>query len=417
MTAAIELPPRLFHDCLSPTDGSTPARFLSALSEAAVGLHVETCNLLDLGEYRRLGHCRLTSLAVPAPVTVSSWGGLDRDEIVNETTHGAWRIECKDGEILHAVSSRWRDGYDNETRTWLLARSQEVARAFALDLARTTNDPGESILVFHGSCWNRNRELYTATQQASFDGLVLARDLKQRIRDDFRRFLDSRRAYEEAGLSWRRGALFLGPPGNGKTHTLRALVKELEIPSLYVQSVKSQYSTEEANLKRVFERARQLRPCALVLEDVDALVNDSNRSFFLNQLDGFEKNVGLIVLATTNHPERLDPAILDRPSRFDRKYTFALPELEERTAYLELWKRKLGARAAWTGSTLQRVAERTQGFSFAYLQELVISTLTTTVSAGGSFEDVLELECGALAEQIRLGGAIAGDQLAMPEEE
>ncbi|MEO7111997.1 MAG: AAA family ATPase [Polyangiaceae bacterium] len=71
------------------------------------------------------------------------------------------------------------------------------------------------------------------------------------------------------------------------------------------ESVKARYETEEANLKRVFERARQLRPCVLVLEDLDALINPENRSFFLNQLDGFEKNVGMIVLATTNHPEKI----------------------------------------------------------------------------------------------------------------
>ena len=68
----------------------------------------------------------------------------------------------------------------------------------------------------------------------------------------------------------------------------------------------------------VFERARGLRPCVLVLEDLDSLVNDENRSFFLNQIDGFEQNHGLMILATTNHPDRIDSAIIDRPSRFDR---------------------------------------------------------------------------------------------------
>lgn len=66
-----------------------------------------------------------------------------------------------------------------------------------------------------------------------------------------------------------------------------------------------------------------------------------NRSFFLNELDGFATNVGIVALATTNHPERLDPSILDRPSRFDRKYPFELPVMAERQSYIELWNTSL----------------------------------------------------------------------------
>lgn len=70
---------------------------------------------------------------------------------------------------------------------------------------------------------------------------------------------------------------------------------------------------------QVFEKARSEAPCVLILEDLDSLINDNNRSFFLNQLDGLENNDGLLVIGSTNHYERLDPAITKRPSRFDRK--------------------------------------------------------------------------------------------------
>ena len=76
---------------------------------------------------------------------------------------------------------------------------------------------------------------------------------------------------------------------------------------------------EEGSMQEVFNKARQLSPCVLILEDMDSLINDRNRSFFLNQLDGIEGNDGLLILATTNHFDRLDPALNSRPSRFDRK--------------------------------------------------------------------------------------------------
>jgi transitional endoplasmic reticulum ATPase len=72
-------------------------------------------------------------------------------------------------------------------------------------------------------------------------------------------------------------------------------------------------------MEDVFDKARQLAPCVLVLEDLDSLINDNNRSFFLNQLDGLQSNDGLLIIGTTNHLNQLDPGLSSRPSRFDRK--------------------------------------------------------------------------------------------------
>lgn len=76
---------------------------------------------------------------------------------------------------------------------------------------------------------------------------------------------------------------------------------------------------EEGSMAAVFDKARQLSPSVVILEDLDSLINDQNRSFFLNQLDGLQGNDGLLVIGTTNHFERLDPGLSTRPSRFDRK--------------------------------------------------------------------------------------------------
>jgi AAA+ superfamily predicted ATPase len=395
----MDLPHDLFQSCLSPTDSSTPVRFQVALAKAAGNLHVEACEV-DVREYEELGLCKRELLQSPTPVSISSWGGPDHDKIFRKIEEGFWRVTWRD-ETLFMVSAQWAMGWDRVKRSWVIAKDRATAVDFILDVARRTNDPGEAILVFHGSCWNRSEELFAETKHASFDDLILAQTLKAQIREDFARFLKSRAAYEDHGLAWRRGAIFVGPPGNGKTHCVRALVNELGVPSLYVQSVKARYETEEANLKRVFERARQLRPCVLVLEDLDALINAENRSFFLNQLDGFEKNVGLIVLATTNHPEKIDAAIIDRPSRFDRTYRFDLPEIAERSAYLRLWQKKLGEKLDWSDATTAKLAEQTSGFSFAYIKELVTTSLMRAVSGEKPFGDILERECALLVAQMK----------------
>jgi SpoVK/Ycf46/Vps4 family AAA+-type ATPase len=87
---------------------------------------------------------------------------------------------------------------------------------------------------------------------------------------------------------------------------------------LYVKSFQH-WQGEEVAMQEVFDKARQLAPCVIVLEDLDALITDRNRSFFLNQLDGLQGNDGLLVIGTTNHFDRLDPGLSTRPSRFDRK--------------------------------------------------------------------------------------------------
>lgn len=79
------------------------------------------------------------------------------------------------------------------------------------------------------------------------------------------------------------------------------------------------YKGEEGGIADVFDKARQLSPCVIVLEDLDTLIDDRNRSFFLNQLDGLEGNDGLLIIGTTNHLDRLDPGLSARPSRFDRR--------------------------------------------------------------------------------------------------
>jgi len=110
--------------------------------------------------------------------------------------------------------------------------------------------------------------------------------------------------------------------GNGKTISIKVIMKTcdaLGFAPLYVKSFRIPGYSDEYAMQLVFDKARQLSPCVMVLEDLDALINDGNRSFFMNQLDGLQGNDGLLVIGTTNHFDRLDPGLSTRPSRFDRK--------------------------------------------------------------------------------------------------
>ena len=282
----------------------------------------------------------------------------------------------------------------NRARYWILADTQEIARAFFVAVCKWNTELHSEVLVFDGGSWYKDENLFQDIKGATFDNLILRGNLKQEIRDDLVQFFNSRALYEEYGIPWKRGILFIGPPGNGKTHTVKALINSMEQPCLYIKSLQG--------IQQVFDRARRTSPCILVLEDLDLQLHPQMRSAFLNELDGFAANIGIVTLATTNHPERLDPGILDRPSRFDRKYHFELPDVPERSSYLAMWNASLKPALQLSSEGISKISELTADFSFAYLKELFLSSMMQWITTPGqsTMEQVMIDKVATLREQM-----------------
>jgi transitional endoplasmic reticulum ATPase len=141
----------------------------------------------------------------------------------------------------------------------------------------------------------------------------------------------------------------------------------------------------------------------LVFEDLDSIVSDNVRSFFLNQVDGLNNNDGILMIGSTNHLERLDPGISKRPSRFDRKYLFPNPNFAERTLYAEFWRKKLlgddadeyldekmKEKIEFPEKMCKAVAGITDGFSFAYIQEAFVASLLAIAAKESGEEESIE---------------------------
>ena len=131
--------------------------------------------------------------------------------------------------------------------------------------------------------------------------------MKKTLIDDVEGFFDRKDDYKEFGVPWKRGIIFHGIPGNGKTISLKALMHFLSarsepIPTLYVKSLAGCHGPHYA-IREIFVKARATAPCLLVFEDLDSLITDQVKSFFLNEVDGLENNDGIMMIGSTNYCE------------------------------------------------------------------------------------------------------------------
>ncbi|PMD45929.1 P-loop containing nucleoside triphosphate hydrolase protein, partial [Hyaloscypha variabilis F] len=225
--------------------------------------------------------------------------------------------------------------------------------------------------------WRLDEGLYEQTQKASWDKVILDPGMKKELKSVSSRFFNSKAVYDDLGVPWKRGLIFYGPAGNGKTISIKALMHTLadrkdSVPTLYVKTAPRTF-----DIRNIFALARQMTPCLLVLEDIDTIVTTQTRSYFFNEVDGLENNDGILMVASTNHIDQLDPGLSKRPSRFDRKYLFPLPSKAERVQYVQFWRQKLKTKPEieFPGTLVEPIAGITYDFSFAYMQEAFVSSL------------------------------------------
>jgi len=237
-------------------------------------------------------------------------------------------------------------------------------------------------------------------------------------------FLKNPDRYRRAGAVGPKGVLMVGPPGTGKTLLARAVAGEAHVPFISVTGssfVEMFVGVGAARVRDLFAEARKRAPSIVFIDEIDAigqrrggqLVSNDERDQTLNQMlaemDGFDPATGVVVMAATNRPETLDPALL-RPGRFDRQVVIPLPAQAERRAILEVHVRgkQLGPDVA-----LGVVARGTPGFSGADLANLVNEAAIFAVRAGR--EVISAYDFSEARDRILLGRRDSSNAL-LPEE-
>lgn len=207
------------------------------------------------------------------------------------------------------------------------------------------------------------------------------------IIDDIKLFWNQESLYKTYNFVHKRGILLYGDPGNGKSGIIQLILKYLfESKNGIAINIKDAESLQRySQIISKFRSIEPTRPIIVILEDLDAmLVNDSwITSTLLNLLDGVKQINNVIYIATTNYPENLEARIIDRPSRFDRRYEIKFPTSDIRREYL---KYKLSEDYIKTINLEEWISE-TDGMSLSHLKELIISV----VLLGKNFDETLNI--------------------------
>jgi ATP-dependent 26S proteasome regulatory subunit len=223
--------------------------------------------------------------------------------------------------------------------------------------------------------------------------------IRSQLKKDVLDFLRLMPILSERGLPNSRGIILSGAPGTGKTMYAKSLAAEADTTTILISAEMIQ---QRHDVKSVFKLARRLSPALIIIEDIDT-AGTVSRKFtdhpilgeYLQAMDGMEDNNGVVILATTNHTENIDPAISDRPGRFDRIIEVPLPDKNQRKQIIQNLLRNMPTKVH-SGKGIDRIASKSKGLSGAWIREVVQTAMIEMIS-----EDRTEIEITDLEEGLK----------------
>ncbi|WP_233541636.1 ATP-dependent zinc metalloprotease FtsH [Mitsuokella sp. AF33-22] len=316
-------------------------------------------------------------------------------------------VEIQSNQILYTLkddSKKYKTGIMNDPN--LAERLQESGATFTQDIKEETSPllsfflawilplliffaigqymsrklmdrAGGNSMMFGGS--GNQAKIYVPSSEGIHFKDVAGEDEAKENLSEIVDYLHNPEKYSSIGASMPKGVLLVGPPGTGKTMLAKAVAGEANVPFFSIagsEFVEMFVGMGASKVRDLFKQAKEKAPCIVFIDEIDAIgqkrtgaaMGNDEREQTLNQLltemDGFEGNTGVIILAATNRPESLDPALL-RPGRFDRRVPVELPDLQGREDILKVHARKVRMAADVNFHTIARMAAGASGAELA----------------------------------------------------
>ena len=365
---------------------------------------------------------------------------------VNKETISSIKITPKSNESIYVIEGTLKSyGKDESFKAKVLEKDLSIVTEYANKLGKkykTESDPGSSSILYiivnilpiviivvtayflFGKLASSNKnsmdfgkskaKLNDGNFQVKFKDVAGLKEEKEEV-EELIDFLKNPKRFQKLGARIPKGVLLVGPPGTGKTLLAKAVAGEANVPFYYISGsdfVELFVGVGASRVRDMFKEAKRNAPCLIFIDEIDAVGRQrgtglggghDEREQTLNQLltemDGFGANEGIIIIAATNRPDVLDPALL-RPGRFDRQVTVSLPDSKERKAILEVHARnKILAKDV----NLQNIAERTPGFSGADIENLLNEAALLAVRRNRS--DISMDEIDEATDRVLMGPA------------
>ena len=250
---------------------------------------------------------------------------------------------------------------------------------------------------------NSNAKMYVKSSEGIKFSDVAGEDEAKENLAEIVEYLHNPTKYREIGASMPKGILLVGPPGTGKTMLAKAVAGEANVPFFSMSGsefVEMFVGMGASKVRDLFKQAKEKAPCIVFIDEIDAIGKKRDGQFggndereqtlnqLLTEMDGFESNTGVIILAATNRPESLDPALL-RPGRFDRRVPVELPDLQGREEILKVHAKKIKVASDIDYNKIARMAS---GASGAELANIVNEAALRAVRDGRSCATQADLE-------------------------
>lgn len=365
---------------------------------------------------------------------------------VNKENISAIKITPKSNESIYIIEGTLKSyGKDESFKAKVLEKDLSIVTEYANKLGKkykTESDPGSSSILYiivnilpiviivvtayflFGKLASSNKnsmdfgkskaKLNDGNFQVKFKDVAGLKEEKEEV-EELIDFLKNPKRFQKLGARIPKGVLLVGPPGTGKTLLAKAVAGEANVPFYYISGsdfVELFVGVGASRVRDMFKEAKRNAPCLIFIDEIDAVGRQrgtglggghDEREQTLNQLltemDGFGANEGIIIIAATNRPDVLDPALL-RPGRFDRQVTVSLPDSKERKQILEVHARnKILAKDV----NLQNIAERTPGFSGADIENLLNEAALLAVRRNRS--DISMDEIDEATDRVLMGPA------------
>ena len=358
------------------TDGGTKERDLDG---GATALHTD---LLDKDKRKDIQEIKIEPRGHDDARYVISYKSKGEKAIVSAEFPGTFTKEITDAGIPYVVKSKDESSFWPQVLVWWLPMLLIVGIFFLF--VRQLQSGGGKAMSFGKS---KAKLLSDHQNRVTFKDVAGVEEAKDEV-EEIIAFLKDPKKFTRLGGRIPKGVLMMGPPGTGKTLLARAIAGEAGVPFFSISGsdfVEMFVGVGASRVRDLFEQGKKNAPCIIFIDEIDAVGRHrgaglggghDEREQTLNQLlvemDGFESNDGVIIIAATNRPDVLDPALL-RPGRFDRRIVVPRPDLRGRIGILAVHTRKvpLADKEKPGGVDLEVVARGTPGFSGADLEFLV----------------------------------------------